>query len=378
MAFFRRSGYSTRRRSYRRPYSRRSYPNRRAYSRPSSRRARSYSSRRRTTNSVPKIHKITLSKYALSQINPFVSEVEGVKIPDANTAPGVGVLTLDNFGLTTSSSATTFGHAWAFAPSLGAALITATPAAGNTWTWDAAYDGRTASSKWTSIQSNYHSTRPVAHGLRVSSPIAALTATGFLHVAVYPMNTFNKTTWNLPASLSEMTGCLWYNRYTISSLTQHPIIVVNKFLDNTSQRYTSTLSATDIQTGGNPAGTIEIPNEWCYIVVAVEAGIASTTMVNAETICHYEALPLLTGVTTGTPAAAFNPADMAGTGRVGSSIPPSYVDDGQGNPSLLQQGAQAFVQGAQAAAPGIGQALGNLAMSYAQSSTSTNTNPLLT
>lgn len=374
MAFFRRSGYSTRRRSYRRPYSRRSYPNRRAYSYPSSRRARSYSSRRRTTNSVPKIHKITLSKYALSQINPFVSEVEGVKIPDSNTAPGVGVLTLDNFGLTTSASATTFGHAWAFAPSMGAALITATPAASNAWTWPASYGGRTASAKQTSIQSNYHSTRPVAHGLRVSSPIAALTATGFLHVAVYPMNTYNHTTWNLPASLSEMTGCLWYNRYTISSLTQHPIIVVNKFLDNTSSRYTSTESPTDIQTGGNPAGTIEIPNEWCYIVIAVEAGIASTTMVNAECICHYEALPLLTGVTTGTPSAAFNPSDMAGTGRVGSEIPPSYVDDGQGNPSLLQQGAQAFVQGAQAAAPGIGQALGNMAMSYAQSST--NTNPL--
>lgn len=374
MAFFRRSGYSTRRRSYRRPYTRRSYPNRRAYSRPSSRRARPYSSRRRTTNNVHQARP-TLSKYALAQINPFVSEVEGVKIPDANTAPGVGVLTLDNFGLTTSSSATTFGHAWAFAPSMGAALVTATPAASNAWTWPATYGGRTASAKQTSIQSNYHSTRPVAHGLRVSSPIAALTATGFLHVAVYPMNTFSQTTWNLPASLSEMTGCLWYNRYTISSLTQHPIIVVNKFLDNTSQRYTSTQSATDIQTGGNPAGTIEIPNEWCYIVIAVEAGIASTTMVNAECICHYEALPLLTGVTTGTPSAAFNPADMAGTGRVGSEIPPSYVDDGQGNPSLLQQGAQAFVQGAQAAAPGIGQALGNMAMSYAQSSTSTN-NPL--
>lgn len=374
MAFFRRSGYSTRRRSYRRPYTRRSYPNRRAYSRPSSRRARPYSSRRRTTNNVSQA-KPTLSKYALSQINPFASEVEGVKIPDANTAPGVGVLTLDNFGLTTSSSATTYGHAWAFAPSMGNALITATPAAGNTWTWDANYGGRTPSSKWTSIRSNYHSTRPVAHGVRVSSPIAALNATGFLHIAVYPMNTYSKTTWNLPASLSEMTGCLWYNRYTISSLTQHPIIVVNKFLDNTSQRYTSTLSTAEIQATGNPAGSIQIPNEWCYIVVAVEAGIASTTMVNAETICHYEALPLLTGVTTGTPAAAFNPADMAGTGRVGSEIPPSYVDDGQGNPSLIQQGAQAFVQGAQAAAPGIGQALGNLAMSYAQSSTSTN-NPL--
>lgn len=374
MAFFRRSGYSSRRRSYRRPYTRRSYPNRRAYSRPSYRRARPYSSRRRTTNNVSQA-KPTLSKYALSQINPFAPEVEGVKIPDANTAPGVGVLTLDNFGLTTSSSATTYGHAWAFAPSMGAALITATPAAGNTWTWDANFAGRTPSAKWDSIKSNYHSTRPVAHGLRVSSPIAALNATGFLHVAVYPMNVYSKTTWNLPASLSEMTGCLWYSRYTISSLTQHPIIVVNKFLDNTSQRYTSTLSTAEIVTGGNPAGSIQIPNEWCYIVVAIEAGIASTTMVNAETICHYEALPLLTGVTTGTPAAAFNPSDMAGTGRVGSEIPPSYVDDGQGNPSLLQQGAQAFVQGVQAAAPGIGQAVGNLAMSYAQSSTSTN-NPL--
>lgn len=372
MAFFRRSGYSTRRRSYRRPYTRRSYPNRRAYSRSSSRRARSYSSRRRTTDSVPKIHKITVSKYALAQINPFLPEVEGVKIPDANTAPGVGVLTLDNFGLTTSASATTFGHAWAFAPSMGAALITATPAAGNAWTWPAAYGGLTASSKQASIFNNYHSTRPVAHGLRVSSPIAALTATGFLHVAVYPMNTYGRTTWNLPVNLSEMTGCLWYNRYTISSLTQHPIIVVNKFLDNTSQRYTSTLSATDIPAGGAQAGTIEIPNEWCYIVVAVEAGIASTTMVNSETICHYEALPLLTGVTTGTPAAAFNPADMAGTGRVGSTIPPSYVDDGQGNPSLLQQGAQAFVEGAQAAAPGLGRAVGNLAEALSQRTSSNN------
>ena len=48
-----------------------------------------------------------------------------------------------------------------------------------------------------------------------------------------------------------MSNMAWYARYTLSQLTQKPILIVNKFLDSVANRYVDTAN-NGTKSGDNP------------------------------------------------------------------------------------------------------------------------------
>lgn len=346
--------------SYRPAYSRSAvYPRRPAggYSRYTRKKASRYGRPRTAKRMVvtPKngfVSGVPLSQYQLAQVDAFDPRAVGVKIPDSNTTPSCGVMVSDDLNLTIPG--TNYASCYAFQPSVGCTMITANPSAANAWTWPAAFAGVTQSSKYSTVGSNYDLYRPVAHGVRISSSLSTTSASGFVHVAVYPSRT-TKTTWDFPTSLALMSECMWYTRVTVSSLTQTPYVIQNKFLDCTAQRYIDTANGSntvgDTPTAGSRAGVINVANEWCTILIAIEGaavGGVLTAPVSVETLVHYEALPSPGGVQAGAPAAQFDPQDLQGASTIAAQTDP------------VQQVSPAGQSSSMRAATAVLQATGNL------------------
>jgi len=307
-----------------------------------------------------------LSQYQLAQIDAFDPRAVGVRIPDSNTTPSVGLLVSDDLPLNVPGT-TGFAQCFAFQPSTSTTIIAGAGTAANTWAWTAGFGNYQSSGKYASVAANYDLFRPVAHGVRLSSSLASTAATGFVHIAVYPSRT-TLSTWDFPTSLALMADCMWYTRITVSSLTQTPYLIQNKFLDCTAQRYTSTLNAANVN-GDNPsaagnttrAGVLNVANEWCTILIALE-GTNTTAVANSpvsvETLVHFEALPSPGGVQAGTPAAQYDPRDLQGASAIGSQTNPV-------SPVTPSGAMQSIREGITVAAQATGNLLSDIGQSVA-------------
>ena len=123
--------------------------------------------------------------------------------------------------------------------------------------------------------------RPVAHGLRLSSPVSTTSATGYVHVCICAART-TKTTWDFPASISEMSNMAWYARYTLSQLTQKPILIVNKFLDSVANRYVDTAN-NGTKSGDNPPSGAVVGTTFGQIQVA-NGGVLLLLLLKGRTL----------------------------------------------------------------------------------------------
>jgi len=298
-----------------------------------------YRKKRSVRKSSGKITPAVLPKFVLAQLTPFAEEVKGVKIPDSNTYPSTPLASEDEFSMVTTATSTL--SVAAFTPYLPAAFVVpGTYVSGSSWSWAASFGGTTASARTTSIANNYELVRPVAHGVRLYCPLAPTSTTGFVHVCIYAPSDLAASTWALPTTITQMNNCPWYKRYPLAMLTQKPVIVSNKFLDCTATRYTDPADPNYTQTvngyGANPG--------WAVIIVAVDGqpAVVSTPVV-AETITHYEATPLMTGVNSSSAAANFNPSVLQATSVVTGHVDTVYTDTDQ--PNVLQAAAQAVQRG---------------------------------
>jgi len=312
---------TTRRRARRAPVRRR----RRAFARPARRATarRVPSSRFRSTRRVAPARALT--KYELANLNPFDQRVNGVKIPDSNTQPSE--TSYDENRITTTIGAGGNAECTAFIPNINVNSVKATGATATTWAWTAAYGGATASANAAVFKSDYVGLRPCGHGVRISCPLAPLSVTGFCHVAIVPIENFNQTTWQFPVSISQMINLPWYKRYTLASLTQRSITVVNKFLDATATRYVDV----DSTTVGNAAQTeFQFAGSWCAIIVAVEGAPVSTNPIVQDTIVHYEGLVALGSTNNSTPAAQYDVRELQDVSRIATNHPGTF-EEGQEN-----------------------------------------------
>lgn len=291
------------------------------------RRAR-YTPRRRLVKrrrrAVPARRGLSMSKFVYSQIDPFDVNTNGVKIPDSNTYPSTALRVDDEWTMTTDA---VNGLALSvFNPHIVATRVTGTAASASTWTFTAAYGGSNNSGRQSSIGSNFTSYRPVAHAIRLSCPVAATTAKGFVHVAIFAQSTFGHSTWTYPTSLTGLNNCMFYQRYPLSTLTQRYVTVVNKFLDCTSTRYLDTSSdgieqSTDAMFQGSG---------WASIVVCVESANLSENSLVVESVSHIEATPYFNGINTATPAAPFNVRDLQNVSHLAGETPAATLQGEEG------------------------------------------------
>lgn len=230
-----------------------------------------------------------LHPFALGQINPFHDNVFGVKIPDLNSIPSESFYQIDNVAFTTD--AVNGVTSAAFFPGANTFMASGGAAGPDSWTFGAAYGGINARSDQADIVSHYNTVRSVAHGLKLSCPLSVTVATGYVHVCLYAMSTFNQATWELPVSVSQMMKLPGYKRITLSELTQRPFIVVNKFVDETAFKYTDVDS--DEFSSANKH-EFHIPRGWCGVLIAVTGAGVSQKCLEVVDILHSEGLRRLT------------------------------------------------------------------------------------
>jgi len=279
--------------------------------------------RRRISAPRPLRSQRQLTKYELVNLNPFDPRCNGVKIPDSNTQPSETtvdenrvVITMDALGNASCS---------AYMPNLIKNSVAATPAGATSWTWVAAYGGQTNSANTTEIQADYVGYRPVGHGIRLSCSSAPLTITGFCHICIVPVEMYNSSTWQFPTSVSQMINQPWYKRYTLASLTQRSVTVVNKFLDTSATRYIDV----DSDAVNNATDSdFMFGNTWCAVIVAVEGAPISTSPLTVDTLVHYEGLPKIGTANSSTPAAEFNVSELQDVSRIATTHPGTF-EEGQ-------------------------------------------------
>lgn len=338
---------------YRRRYRRRYYPRRMysggrsRYRAPARRRA---APRRKTTTRKSRKCECPVSpqldsgqKWLLAQVDPFEPKVAGAKIPDANSVPSIGY----PMNELSAPASTLVGEVQCVAllPAVTNSIITATSGAG-AWTWAINWGGATNWTERASVVQGIELTRPVAHGVRVSCPNAPTTTTGFLHIAVAFESFNNVSTWPWPTTVAGLSAYQFYKRVTLASLTQSPITVINKFIDDSAFRYTTSDRADHPGAAATPdlQFQFQTPYSWGAILIAFE-GAATTTPISIESVLHQEGIPKNSSFLHGSVAARFDPSLLTATQNMIAQTDVTHTEDQQD--SYVSQALNAAASGAQ-------------------------------
>jgi len=302
---------------------------------------------RRYSSSYSRKPTFTLPQFAVAQMDPFDPAARGVRVPDESTAPSSAFKLFDQVGVSGSTGGTPVANEMAcrlFFPNVQRYSITQsnTSNATNSVAWATAWNLNSATpSKRDAVTSNYSVSRPVAHAVRLACPLAPTTVTGFCHIALISIDTFGAagddpqalaTAGKLPTTVADMRELPHYRRVTLASLTQEPMTVVNKFLDTTAFRYTSTESdELTSNANGQDKGTFHVPNSWMAIVVLVEGHgqAAGSTVLTCENICHFEGQTKTAGLNTDDTAETANPDAFDGTASAAGKSKASWFSSEQ-------------------------------------------------
>jgi len=278
------------------------------------------------------------ARFALAQIDPFDTNANGAKIPDSNTMPSISSTDVEQIALAVAADT---ANAIAFRPHWTYGSVLATPGAG-TVTWGGAFGtNATNRSKRTAYDNVCEVFRPVAHAVRISSPTAPTAASGFVHIGLSVESMYAETTWRFPTSVAQMSGLQFYKRVTLASLTQAPLTIINKWLDDTAFRYGSPNAAYG---AGATATEFQTDNSWAVIVIMTEGVPINSTVLSAEHLLISEGLPQKSGPIIGSPAAPNSPATMSAVGRMSAETEPFHNEAEQ--ESYIQRGVNALAQGA--------------------------------
>jgi len=325
---------------YRRSAARPTYTPRRTYTRKRTtrRKPRRASSWRRPDATMNNRMADPGEKFALLQMDPFEVQNFGGKIPDSNTVPSVAVSSTDLHALTLAVG--TNSKCYAYNASVTWSEVASVEGAAG-WTWPAAFGGTTDFTKRTDYTATYELDRPVAHGIRISSGVAPTDASGFVHIAIAYESWLAETTWQFPTTAAGLSSYQWYKRVSLASLTQTPITVSNKYIDETAFRYRGA-NARPVDNATQT--TFHTGSGWGTILIAVEGGSAAIlNPLNIEWVYHSECVPKFAGVATGSPAAPFNPTVMSGTSNMVANTDLTHTEVNQA--SYVQQAQEAFSQG---------------------------------
>jgi len=275
-------------------------------------------------------------KFALAQLDPFETKCLGAKIPDSNSIPSISNQDTDIIPMPVGAGL----ECTAFRPSYTWGYISAVGAASSV-SWGASYTTLAQNrQKRTNYLAVAELTRAVAHGVRISSPLAPTIATGFVHVGLATESMYNAATWQFPTTVGEMANLAYYRRVTLASLTQTPLTVINKWIDDTAFRYVDA----GWTAGNATAQEIQTDGGWAAILVMVEGGNNSAATLSVEHTLMSEFIPKKDAVIIGTAAAANQPGVLSATTQMIQEQDFVHTEAEQG--TYINSGVQAFAQGA--------------------------------
>lgn len=333
-----------RRRQYKRPVRRSGRP-RRSYTRRSRVAPRRTTYRRRVSEPCKCPGELTPgAKFAMAQLDPFEPKCLGAKIPDSNTMPSIANHDIDQESVSSGTAGQLAGVA--FCPSYQNARYTATP--GSTLAWNNPAGQRR---NFASVTSSIEAFRPVAHAIRISSGLAPTAATGFLHIGLAVEAQRNDESAgaalpDLPKSISDMTGLAHYKRVTIASLTQSPLTIINKWIDETAFRYNDVDSnnAFTANSSTERFNLFQFNQSWAYIVIVLEGAPVSQPVLAVEHLLMSEMLPKKEGFLIGTQAAPHSAGTMSAVSSMVQETDFGHTEAQQD--SYIQQGIGDLARGA--------------------------------
>jgi len=313
-------------------------------------------SRRRPNARNPRHVAVSLtptSRFVLAQMDPFDPKALGAKVPDSNTMPSLANCDTDlnSFPIPISTGNLL---ACAFAPSYRSSFNTAAQGGVAAVSWPSFYSSRR---NYNNIQNSLEAIRPVAHAVRISSPLAPTSTVGFVHIGLSVESSWNEVAGSdfpYPSTINEMAGLSYYKRVTLASLTQSPLTIINKWIDETGFRYddpraiyNQTTSATVL----NPQ-VLKFQNSWAVIIIMVEGQTNTTaSCLSVEHILHSEAIPKKDSFILGSAAAPNSPGTMAAVSTMTGESDFSHTEAGQ--ESYIAQTLGAFVDGARNAGENV-------------------------
>lgn len=285
------------------------------------------------------------AKFALAQLDPFEPKCLGAKVPDSNTMPSIANADTDQVALSGPAISNDL-IAMAFNPSYQYSYLNATSGTGAV-TWNGTWTQRRNSSN---VFGSIEAIRPVAHAVRMVSPLAPTTTTGFVHVGIAVESRINSSASvnpDLPTTVNQMTGLAHYKRFTLASLTQSPVTIINKWIDETAFRYDDPRSTITFVGSGTGATTssFNFSSSWGFLVVMVEGQPSTaTTPISFEHLLLTECLPRKDAWVLGTQAAPNSPGTMSAVSVMTSDTDFAHTEAQQD--TYIQEGLRAFERGA--------------------------------
>lgn len=329
----------------RKPRARRSIRRRASYSR-----ARTY---RRSSSRIPKAGSCVCpgelnasSKWALAQLDPFHPMAQGGKVPDTNTMPSIANCSVDQVSCPLAT--TGFLTGFAFRPNYNSAVINATPASASTVTWGTSPTANAVDRRdYSAFVAQFEAVRPVAHAVRLVSQLSPTSATGFVHIGLSVESYFNAPTgptWALPTTVNEMTGLAHYKRVTLASLTQSPLTIINKWIDERGFMYQDANQLAALSVTQPNETSVPFGGNWSHIVILVEGAPVSPSPLSAEHLLMTEAIPKKSSILFGTQAAANSPGTMSAVSTMIGATDFGHTESQQD--SFINSGLNQLSQGA--------------------------------
>jgi len=145
------------------------------------------------------------ARFALAQMDPFDPKALGCKVPDSNTMPSLSNCDTDlnSFPIPSSSGNLL---ACAFAPSYRSSFNTAAQGGISAVSWPSFFASRR---NYSNVANSLEAIRPVAHAVRISSPLAPTSTVGFVHIGLSVESNWNDlagSDFPYPTSINEMAG----------------------------------------------------------------------------------------------------------------------------------------------------------------------------
>ena len=220
---------------------------------------------------------------------------------------------------------------FAFRPTYNSAVISATPVDAATVSWGASVGANATNRRdYSAFIAQMEAVRPVAHAVRVVSQLAPTTATGFVHIGLSVESFYNSpTTWQFPTTVNQMTGLSYYKRVTLASLTQTPLTVINKWIDERGFHYQDAQQGVTLATGAGPEVSSPFGGDWAVIVILIEGAPVSPSPLSAEHLFMSESIPKKDSLLIGTQAAPNSPGIMSAVSTMQGDTDFSHVEAGQ-------------------------------------------------
>lgn len=292
------------------------------------------------------------AKFALAQLDPFEPKCLGAKVPDSNTMPSLANADTDQINMAPPSAGGNL-IGLAFAPMYSQSILSATESTASAVAWSTNWGSRR---NYNNLVAQVEAIRPVAHAIRLSSPLAPTSASGFVHIGLAVESRKNGVTGggalpDLPKSVNEMTGLAYYKRFTLASLTQSPVTAINKWIDDTGFRYDDPRSLNSYagESGGNTFNnTLNFGTSWGILVVLVDGQTSTAASpLSFEHVLLTECIPRKDAFILGSQAAPNSPGTMSAVSSMLTETDFSHTEAQQ--ESYIQAGIDEIARGARVA-----------------------------